>query len=325
MPSNCRVAATEVAGATAATAPSAQMVAMSFFMGRTLAGAPRSAPQPQAKVRLNLERPPRLWRPLALGWTLGCQLQAAAASSPATAISCVPRNRSSGSTCALTRSGGRGPPRRRTPPGRPGARRSSGTAGATSTPPGPPSRAPGRRGSARPARAPSGRRRRTSRTAAGIEPSAPLPGRASAPPAWRSSTTHQRAAGARAAGVDEAVDRVGGQLVEQRVVAEAGHRVLGIHVDPAERGRRDHRERVDLRLERAQRRQHLLGEYWSPSAAPSITTTPRPRRNSGTSGFAGICMMRADVVTLSGAVAVHSRQACSTSRARSHGHSIMPA
>ena len=59
--------------------------------------------------------------------------------------------------------------------------------------------------------------------------------------------------------------------------------------------------------------------------APSITHEPRPRRNSGRSGSGGICMMRAEVVTVSGTVAVHSRQACSTSRARSHGNISMPA
>ena len=32
-----------------------------------------------------------------------------------------------------------------------------------------------------------------------------------------------------------------------------------------------------------------------------------PRRNSGTSGSGGICMMRADVVTVSGAVSAHAR------------------
>src|SRR3954447_8199950 len=66
VPSNCRVAALEVAGATAATAARAQMVAISFFMttplrwlvGSSLARAPQSAPKPKAKLRLNLGRPP---------------------------------------------------------------------------------------------------------------------------------------------------------------------------------------------------------------------------------------------------------------------------
>ena len=63
----------------------------------------------------------------------------------------------------------------------------------------------------------------------------------------------------------------------------------------------------------------------SSTTAPSMITTPRPRRNSGSSGSGGSCMMRAEVVTESGTAAVHSRQACMTSRARSHGKSIMPA
>ena len=63
----------------------------------------------------------------------------------------------------------------------------------------------------------------------------------------------------------------------------------------------------------------------SSTIAPSISTTPRPRRKSGSSGSGGSCMIRIEVVTESGASAVHSRQACSTSRARSHGNSIMPA
>src|SRR3954447_2049234 len=56
---------------------------------------------------------------------------------------------------------------------------------------------------------------------------------------------------------DERLDRGGGQLVEDHAVAVAGHRVLGVHVDMAERRGRDRGERVDLGLERAQRRQHL--------------------------------------------------------------------
>ena len=59
--------------------------------------------------------------------------------------------------------------------------------------------------------------------------------------------------------------------------------------------------------------------------APSIITTPRPRRNCGSSGIGGNCMIRIDVVTESGTSAVHSRQVCMTSRARSTGKSIMPA
>ena len=36
-------------------------------------------------------------------------------------------------------------------------------------------------------------------------------------------------------------------------------------------------------------------------------------------------MMRAEEVTSSGTVSVHSRHACMTSAARSHGHHIAPA
>ena len=62
-----------------------------------------------------------------------------------------------------------------------------------------------------------------------------------------------------------------------------------------------------------------------PATAPSITTIERPRTNSGSSGSGGTCRMRADVVTSSGTVRVHSTHAASTSRARSAGHSSMPA
>ena len=43
------------------------------------------------------------------------------------------------------------------------------------------------------------------------------------------------------------------------------------------------------------------------------------------SGMGGICMMRAEEVTSSGTVCVHSRQACMTSDALSHGHHMAPA
>jgi hypothetical protein len=69
---------------------------------------------------------------------------------------------------------------------------------------------------------------------------------------------HQRAA--RPAEVEEGVGRLGGQRVEHRGRAQPGHGVLGIHVDVAQAGRRDHREGVHLGLQGPQRREHLAGE-----------------------------------------------------------------
>ena len=63
----------------------------------------------------------------------------------------------------------------------------------------------------------------------------------------------------------------------------------------------------------------------SPRIAASIVTNARPRNGSGISGIGGICMIRAAEVTSSGTVAVHSRQAWSTSEERSHGQNIAPA
>ncbi len=50
----------------------------------------------------------------------------------------------------------------------------------------------------------------------------------------------------------------------------------------------------------------------SPITAPSMTTSLRPRRNSGTSGVGGSCRIRADVVTSSVASGAHCAQRCRT-------------
>ncbi len=59
--------------------------------------------------------------------------------------------------------------------------------------------------------------------------------------------------------------------------------------------------------------------------AASIVTHARPRSGSGISGIGGNCMIRAEDVTSSGAVSVHSRHACMISDERSHGQNIAPA
>ena len=56
----------------------------------------------------------------------------------------------------------------------------------------------------------------------------------------------------------------------------------------------------------------MIASPSSPVTAPSIITSRRPRMTSGMSGIGGTCMIRSDVVTLSGAVFVHSAQAVST-------------
>ena len=50
----------------------------------------------------------------------------------------------------------------------------------------------------------------------------------------------------------------------------------------------------------------------SPWTAPSMITTLRPRRNSGSSSSGGSCMIRKEVVTWSGASTAHAAQAVST-------------
>ena len=63
----------------------------------------------------------------------------------------------------------------------------------------------------------------------------------------------------------------------------------------------------------------------SASTAPSITTTDRPRRKSGSSGSGGRFSSRKDVVTSSGAAIDHGAQHCRTSRARLASQIIIPA
>ena len=121
----------------------------------------------------------------------------------------------------------------------------------------------------------------------------------------------QRRARARAGDRDERVDRGRGQLVEDHAVAVAGHRVLRVHVDVAQRGGRDRREHVDLGLERAQRRRARSAPR-RPRRRGRRRRSPtnwRPRTGSGMSGSGGTCSRRADVEIASGAVRHHSTYA----------------
>ena len=66
----------------------------------------------------------------------------------------------------------------------------------------------------------------------------------------------QRRAGARAGARSSASMASAGSVSTSAVVADVGHRLLGVLVQAHERRRGDHRERVDLGRERAQRLDH---------------------------------------------------------------------
>jgi hypothetical protein len=160
---------------------------------------------------------------------------------------------------------------------------------------------------------------------AGMLGSAPVAGRARAPPVWRSSTT--------VSGLPES----GPQAWTRRSTPAAGSESSSAWSAMAGTGcsgsmcmwlRAAGETIANVSISGSSARSGAsaaAAECSSPSAAPSITTIRRPRTTSGISGTGGTWISRAEVVMLSSAVAVHSRHACRTSRARSQGHSIMPA
>jgi hypothetical protein len=105
----------------------------------------------------------------------------------------------------------------------------------------------------------------------------------------------------------------------------AGDRPVGVHVQVAEGQRRHRGEGVDLRAQRAQLRSRPAPASWSHSMAASTATSCRPRNAAGISAMGGTCSSRPIEVTSSGTDGSHSRHACRTSRARSHGHASQPA
>ena len=137
--------------------------------------------------------------------------------------------------------------------------------------------------------------------------------RPSAPPRWRSSREQQRRARLRRARRTRRAPRRRARRAS-RVVAGVRHRLLGVHVDAAEHGGRDASPTCRSPGSSARSAASAAAPASAPPAyAPSITTTERPRRNAGSSGSGGRCMIRIDVVISSGAVRVQACQARSTS------------
>ena len=125
---------------------------------------------------------------------------------------------------------------------------------------------------------------------------------------------------------DQRVDRVVVEPGQHAAVADAGCRLLGIHVQVGQLRQRDRLTRCPATASSARSGSIQA----SPSAAAphqiaSTSTNDLPRISSGKNGSGGNCMIRPTDVISSGTVAVQSRHARSTSRARSTGNQRMPA
>ena len=112
----------------------------------------------------------------------------------------------------------------------------------------------------------------------------------------------QRRAGLRAGEADEGVDRLVGQLARSaRRAPSAGHRLLGVHVDPAEAGGGIW-SKVSMIGSPISRSGAIAASPSpaSPMQAPSIVSSGLPRSGSGTSGIGGGRRKRTIEVTSSG-------------------------
>ena len=130
----------------------------------------------------------------------------------------------------------------------------------------------------------------------------------SAPLACRSSTVASGDCEPGPATASRSSIACGGELADDAVVGQPGLRVLGLHVQVAERRRRDERERVQLRAQVAQRLQQLAVLRAEMGGLDDGVRTAA--HQLGDVVAVGEAHHAGDRGDLGGRGAVHSRQAC---------------